>query len=49
MAGVGCVFTFREAEVGFGERDLRRNVTSFGADVAGLTAIHEASAAQIIE
>ena len=49
MAGIGCVFAFREAEVGFGERDLRRNVTSFRADVAGLAAIHEACATEIIE
>ncbi len=49
MAGVGRVFAFREAEVGFSERDLRRNVARFGADVAGLAAIHEACAAQIIE
>ena len=49
MAGVGRVFAFREAQVGFGERDLRRNVASLGADVAGLAAIHEACAAKIIE
>ena len=49
MAGVGRVFAFREAEVGFGQRDLRRNVTSLRADVAGLAAIHEAGAAEIVE
>src|SRR5580692_6461683 len=48
VAGVGRVFAFRQAEVGCSERDLRRHVASFGADVAGLAAIYEACAAEIV-
>src|SRR5271155_2903895 len=49
MAGVGRVFTFGHAKVGFGESYLRRNVTRFRADVAGLAAINEACAAEIVQ
>ena len=49
MAGERGVIAFGHAEVGLGERELRRNVFRVGGDVAGLAAVHQAGAAEIIE
>ena len=49
MAGERSVIAFGHAEIGFGERELRRNVFLVGGYVTGLATVHQAGAAEIID